>query len=79
MADGLLCCGEQLTRMEGNSVLNQTTLCKSCMEYKSILEELTQELQSAKKIIQLLQEYVNMSRDHTLSAIPRFPCETILH
>jgi len=44
------------------------------MEYKGILEELTQELQSAKKIIQLLQD-VKMSKDQSLSAIPRFACE----
>jgi len=75
MADGLVCCGEQFKRTEGNSVLNQTSSCKSCTEYKSILEELTQELQSAKKIIQLLQEDVNMSRDHSSSTIPRSPCE----
>jgi len=40
--------------MKENSVLNQTFSCKSCIEYKGILEELTQELQSAKQIIQLL-------------------------
>ena len=75
MADGSLCCGERLTQVEENSELNQISSCKSCMEYKCILEELTQELQSAKKIIQLLKEDVNMNRDHSLSATPRFPCE----
>jgi hypothetical protein len=61
--------------VEGNSALNQSSSCKSCIEYKCILEELTLELQSAKKIIQLLQEDVNTSRNHNSSAIPRFPCE----
>jgi len=45
------------------------------MEYKGILEELTQELQSAKKIIQLLQEDVKMNKDQSLSVILRFTCE----
>jgi len=64
----VVCSGDQLTQVEENSVLNQTFSCKSCKEYKGILEELIQELQSAKKIIQLLQEDVNMSNDYSLSA-----------
>jgi len=75
MADELLCCEEQLTRVEENSVLNQTFMCKSCIEYKGILEELTQELQSAKKIIQLLQDDVKMSKDQSVSAVPSFTWE----
>jgi hypothetical protein len=76
MADGQLCCPEQPVQVKGNSVPNQTSLCKSCIEYQCTLEELTQELQSAKKIIQLLQEDINMSKDHTSFAIPKFPCES---
>jgi len=75
MADGLLCCGERLTQKEEDNALNQVSSCKSCMEYKCILKELTQELQSAKKIIQLLQEDVNMNWEHGSSATPRFPWE----
>jgi hypothetical protein len=63
-------------QVEGNNVPNQTSSCKSCIEYKCTLEDLTQELQSAKKIIQPLQEDINMSKDHPSSAIPRFPCES---
>jgi hypothetical protein len=71
----VVCSGDQLTRVEENSVLNQTFSCKSCKEYKGILEELIQELQSAKKIIQLLQEDINMSKDYSSSATSRLSCE----
>ena len=76
MAEGLLSSREQPAQVEVNSVLNQTSLCKSCIEYQCTLEELTQELQSAKKIIQLLQEDINMSKDRAPFAIPRFPGES---
>ena len=76
MAEGLLCSREQPAQVEVNSVLNQMSLCKSCIEYQCTLEELTQELQSAKKIIQLLQEDINMSKDRAPFAIPRFPGES---
>jgi len=79
MADGWLRCGEQLTQMEENSVLNQTSSCKSCTEYKRILEELTRELHSAKKIIQLLQEDVNMSRTIARLLYQDPLVKTILH
>jgi len=75
MADESSCCEEQLTQVEGNSVMDQTFSRKSCVEYTGILEELTQELQSAKKIIQLLQEDVKKSTEQSVSAIPRFTCE----
>jgi hypothetical protein len=76
MAEGQLCSREQPVQVEVKSVLNQTSWCKSCIEYQCTLEELTQELQLAKKIIQLLQEDINKSKDHTPFAIPRYPGES---
>ena len=76
MVDRLLCCRDQPKQIEGNSLPNQTSLCKSCIEYKCILEELTQELQSAKKIIQLLQDDINICKGQTLSTIPSLPYES---
>ena len=77
MAEGQLCSREQPAQVEVNGVLNQTSLCKSCIDYQCTIEELTQELQLARKIIHLLQEDINMSKDHAPSAIPRFPGESI--
>jgi hypothetical protein len=76
MAERQLCFREQSAQVEVNSVLNQTSLCKSGIEYQCTLEELTQELQSAKKIIQLIQDDINKSKDHTSFAIPRSPGES---
>ena len=73
MGDRLLCCQNQPKKIEGNSVPNQMSLCKSCTQYKCILEELTQELQSAKKIIQLLQHDINICKDQTLSYYTKSP------
>jgi uncharacterized protein involved in tolerance to divalent cations len=44
------------------SDVNQTLRCNSCFNYKYELEELTEELLTAKKIIQLLQEVLNTIR-----------------
>ena len=42
--------------------LNHISLCNICEEYKHRLEKLTQELLSAKKIIQLLQQDVYVAK-----------------
>ena len=49
------------------SDVNQQSSCNYCLKYKYELEELTQELLSAKKIIQLLQEDRNAYKDPTVS------------
>ena len=45
--------------------INQQLNCIHCLKYKSELEELTQEILSAKKIIQLLQEDRNTYKEPT--------------
>ena len=47
------------------SDINQQSNCIHCLKYKSELEELTQELLPAKKIIQLLQEDRNTYKEPT--------------
>jgi hypothetical protein len=49
------------------SDVNQQSSCNYCFKYKCELEELTQELLSAKKIIQLLQEDLNTYKDPTVA------------
>ena len=45
--------------------VNQPLKCNSCFKYKCELEELTEELLTMKKIIQLLQEDLITYKDHT--------------
>jgi hypothetical protein len=45
------------------SGVNQLIMCNSCLKYKDELEIVVQELKTAKKIIQLLQDDLNASKD----------------
>ena len=69
MADGLLSvCGSADFNYNLTSV-NQPPQCSSCIKYKSEWEEIVEELETAKKIIQLLQEDLNTFKDLTPSNI----------
>jgi len=69
MADGLLSvCGSADFNYNLTSV-NQPPQCSSCIKYKSEWEEIVEELETAKKIIQLLQEDPNTFKDLTPSNI----------
>ena len=50
----------------GSDIIQQSS-CNYCLKYKCELQELTQELLSAKKIIQLLQEDNSISKDSTIA------------
>ena len=65
MAAALSRVGEMDSLNCTKSYINQQSTCNYCFKYKCELEELTQELLSAKKIIQLLQEDRNTSKDPT--------------
>ena len=62
MADEPISSDDQSTLLCIKSYLNHTSSCNLFEEYKHRLEELTQELLSAKKIIQLLQEDVKVDK-----------------
>jgi len=62
MADEPISSDDQSMLFCIKSYLNHTSSCNLCEEYKHRLEELTQELLSAKKIIQLLQEDVKVDK-----------------
>ena len=59
MAEGLSGHNELATHNYKISDVNQAFRCSSCFKYKCELEELTEELITMKKIIQLLQEDLN--------------------
>ena len=48
--------------------VNQESRCNSCSKYKCELEEMAEELISARKIIQLLQDDLNTFKDITLTS-----------
>jgi len=62
MADEPISSDDQSMLFCIKSYLNHTSSCNLCEEYRHRLEELTQELLSAKKIIQLLQEDVKVDK-----------------
>ena len=65
MATVLSRVGELVSLNYTESDVNQQSSCNYCFKYKCELEELTQELLSAKKIIQLLEEDRNTYKDPT--------------
>ena len=54
---------ESVTFQYKISNVNQPPKCSSCLKYKSEWEEVVEELETAKKIIQLLQEDLNTYKD----------------
>ena len=65
MAEGLSRGHELVVHNYKVSDVNQPHRCNSCLKYKSELEEMTVELITARKIIQLLQEDLNTYKDPT--------------
>jgi hypothetical protein len=65
VAEGLIRDCELSTHNCKVSDVKQPPSCSSCFKYKCELEELTQELLTTKKIMQLLQEDVNTYKDPT--------------
>jgi hypothetical protein len=66
MADGLSRVCDFAAHNYKVSDVNQTFSCSSCFKYKSDLEEMVEELITARKIIQLLQKDLNNYKDLTL-------------
>jgi hypothetical protein len=67
MAAALFRVDELLSQNCTVSDVKQQSNCNDCVKYKCELEELTQELSAAKKIIQLLQEDLNTRIDPTVA------------
>jgi len=65
MAEGLFHDCDLATHNCKVSDVKQPPRCNSCFKNKCELEELTQELLTTKKIIQLLQEDLNTYKDPT--------------
>ena len=70
MADGLIRVCESADLNYKVINVNQPPRCSSCLKYKSELEEIAEELITAKKIIQLLQDDLNTYKILTPPDIP---------
>jgi hypothetical protein len=68
MADGVFRECESSTHNWEVSEVKQSLKCNTCSKYKGELEEMTKELSTSKKIIQLLLEDLNTFKDPTPDA-----------
>jgi hypothetical protein len=68
MAEGVFCECESSTHNWEVSEVKQSHKCNTCIKYKGELEEITNELLTSKKIIQLLLEDLNTFKDPTPNA-----------